>query len=66
MRDFYVNDVVVYAYNEKTYLSYLEQIIARSCKHRWTFNHIGELRATEEKYADRDINVIGIILSREK
>ena len=39
MRDFYINNVIVYAYNEKTYLSYLEQIIATPCNHRWMFNH---------------------------
>ena len=65
--EIYIDDVIVYANDEETFLSNFEQVFARFRKHRLTFNpEKVKLGLRKIEYVGHEIDATGITFSREK
>ena len=65
--EIYIDDVIVYANDEQTFLSSLEQVFARFRKHGLTFNpEKVKLGLSRIEYVGQENDFTGIMFSREK
>ena len=65
--EIYIDDVIVYANDEETFLSNLEQVFARFRKHRLTFNpETVKLGLRKIEYVGHEIGANEMPFSREK